>query len=90
MNIKISAGQFGTLAICALRYCQGRRTYMPSLVQKIVGSHLSELRDKDIDVMVEDCRLQRKMDLYGDSCDKVDWLKWEEKVIAESRRRKEE
>jgi hypothetical protein len=30
------------------------------------------------------------MNLYGDACDKVDWLKWEEKVIAESRRRKEE
>jgi len=90
MSIKISAGQFGTLAICALRYCQGRRTYMPSLVQQIVGLHLSELRDKDIAVMVEDCQFQRKMNLYGDDCDKVDWLKWEEKVIAESRRRKEE
>lgn len=90
MSIKISAGQFGTLAICALRYCQGRRTYMPSLVQQIVGLHLSELRDKDIDVMVEDCRFQRKMDLYGDDCDRVDWLKWEEKVIAEKNRRKEE
>lgn len=90
MSIKMSEEQFGILAICALRYCQGRRTYMPSLVQRIVGLHLSELRDKDIDVMVEDCRLQRKMDLYGDDCDKVDWLKWEEKVIAESRLRKEE
>ena len=90
MSIKISEGRFGILAICALRYCQGRRTYMPSLVQQIVGSHLSELRDEDINVMVKDCREQRRMDLYGDSCDKVDWLKWEEKVVAESRRRKEE
>lgn len=63
---------------------------MPSLVLQIVGSHLSELRDEDINVMVEDCRFQRKMNLYGDDCDKVEWLKWEEKVIAESRRRKEE
>ena len=63
---------------------------MPSLVQNIVGSHLSELMDKDIDVLAEDCQFQRKMDLYGDDCDKADWLKWEEKVIAESRRRKEE
>ena len=90
MSIKISEEQLGILAICALRYCQGRRTYMPSLVQQIVGSHLSELRDKDINVMVEDCQFQRKMNLYGDNCDKVDWLKWEERVIAESRRRKEE
>ena len=90
MSIKISEEQLGILAICALRYCQGRRTYIPSLVQQIVGSHLSELRDKDINVMVEDCQFQRKMNLYGDNCDKVDWLKWEERVIAESRRRKEE
>ena len=89
MSIKISEGRFGILAVCALRYCQGRRTYMPSLVQQIVGLHLSELRDEDINVMVEDCQFQRKMNLYGDNCDMVDWLKWEEKVIAESKRRKE-
>ena len=87
MSIKISEERFGTLAICALRYCQGRRTYMPSLVQQIVGSHLSELSDKDINVMVEDCQFQRRMNLYGDDCDKADWLKWEEKVTAERNRR---
>ena len=90
MSVKISEEQFGILSICALRYCHGRRTYMPSLVQRIVGTHLSELSDKDIGVMMEDCQYQRRFNLYGDNCDKVDWLKWEEKVIAESRRRKEE
>lgn len=90
MSVELSEEQFGILSICALRYCHGRRTYMPSLVQKIVGTHLSELSDKDIEVMVNDCQFQRRFDLYGDDCDKVDWLKWEEKVIAESRRRKEE
>ena len=90
MSIELSEEQFGILSICALRYCHGRRTYMPSLVQRIVGSHLSELSDKDIGVMVDDCQFQRRFNLYGDECDKVDWLKWEEKVNAESRRRKEE
>lgn len=90
MSIKISEGQFGKLAICALRYCHGRRTYMPNLIQQIVRPHLSKLSDNDIDVMIEDCRYQRKMNLYGDNCDKVDWLKWEADVIAESKRRKEE
>lgn len=90
MSIDLSEEQFGILSICALRYCHGRRTYMPSLVQQIVGTHLSEVSDKDIAVMENDCQFQRKMNLYGDDCDKVDWLKWEEKVIAESRRRKEE
>ena len=90
MSIKISEEHFGILSVCALRYCHGRRTYMPSLVQRIVGIHLSELTDKDIEVMMNDCQFQRKMNLYGDDCDKVDWLKWEADVIAESKRRKEE
>ena len=90
MNIELSKEQFGILSICALRYCHGRRTYMPSLVQQIVGTHLSELSDKDIKVMMDDCQFQRRFNMYGDDFDKVDWLKWEEKVIAESRRRKEE
>lgn len=90
MSIELSEEQFGILSICAIRYCHGRRTYMPSLVQRIVGTHLSELSDKDIGVMVDDCQFQRRFDLYGDDCDKVDWLKWEERVIAESKRRKEE
>lgn len=87
MSIELSEEQFGILSICALRYCHGRRTYMPSLVQRIVGTHLSELSDKDIGVMVEDCQFQRRFNLYGDDCDKVDWLKWEQKIIAENERR---
>ena len=90
MSIELSEEQFGILSICALRYCHGRRTYMPSLVQRIVGTHLSELSDRDIKVMMDDCQFQRRFNLYGDDCDKVDWLKWEERVIAESKRRKEE
>jgi hypothetical protein len=34
-SIKLDQENFGTLAICAIRYCQGRQTYMPSLVQGI-------------------------------------------------------
>lgn len=87
LNLLISQEDFGTLCICALRYCHGRRTYMPSLVQEIVDGHLKELSDKDIKVIVEDCQFQRRMDLYGDECDKVDWLKWEQKVKDEFERR---
>lgn len=83
----ISQEDFGILCICALRYCHGRRTYMPSLVQKIVGAHLSEMSDKDIQVMVEDCDFQKRMNLYGDECDKKDWLVWATKVRADQTRR---
>ena len=88
MKIDIEQTDFATLCICALRYCHGRKTYMPSLVQKIVGNHLKEMTERDIKVLIDDCNFQRVMNLYGDECDKVDWLKWEEKVKAEMDRRK--
>lgn len=87
MKIDIYQVDFGTLCICALRYCHGRRTYMPSLVQKIVSEHLSEISDEDIQVMVDDCDFQKRFNLYGDECDKSDWLVWAAKVRAEQTRR---
>ena len=44
-KISLSPTDFATLAICAIRYCHGRQTYMPSLVQGIVRKHLQELPD---------------------------------------------
>lgn len=88
MKIDIERDDFGTLCICALRYCHGRQTYMPSLVQEIVREHLKEFTDYDIDVMVEDCEFQRRMNLYGDEkIDKPNWLAWEKLVKSERDRR---
>lgn len=85
---KLLNSEFGTLAICAIRYCHGRQTYMPSLVQEIVGRHLSKLSDKDLQVMINDCDFQEEMRLYGDDrIDKPGWLQWKEKLIAEKTRR---
>lgn len=91
MRIDISQEDFGTLCICAIRYCQGRQTYMPSLVQDICKGYLKELSDKDLAVMINDCRFQRSMNLYGDEhIDKPDWLKWEEILLEEKGRRENE
>lgn len=88
MAINISQEDFGTLCICAIRYCQGRETYMPSLVQGICKAHLKELSDRDLAVMIDDCRFQRKMNLYGNEhIDKPDWIKWEETLLKEKERR---
>lgn len=82
---------FGTLCICAIRYCHGRQTYMPSLVRSIVRPHLQELSDKDLGVMIEDCDFQRSFDLYGDPrIDKQGWLDWEQELLKEQKRRNEE
>ena len=85
MKINISQKDFGTLCICAIRYCHGRETYMPKLVQEIVGAHLKELSDKDIGVMVNDLDYQERFNLYGNErIDKPDWMEWAKRVRAEA------
>ena len=84
----ITKEDFGTLAICAIRYCHGRQTYMPSLVRNIIALHLHDLGDKDLMVMIEDCEFQERMKLYGDvRIDKPGWERWKELLIAEKKRR---
>jgi hypothetical protein len=87
-GITTTQEDFGTLAICAIRYCHGRQTYMPSTVQRIISTHLKELSDKDLSVLIDDCDFQERMNLYGDErIDKPGWLKWKELLLAERERR---
>ena len=85
----LKQNELGTLCICAIRYCHGRMSYMPSLVMEIVGKHLEDISDKDLKIMVEDCDFQEKMNLYGDPViDKPDWLRWKETLEKEKKRRR--
>ena len=85
---EINKHDFGTLAICAIRYCQGRKTYMPSMVQGIVKSHIDMIDDRDLHVMIEDCGFQERCNLYGDEMiDKPGWIKWKEFLFEERKRR---
>ena len=82
--VKLQIEDFSTIAICAIRYCHGRMTYMPDLVRSIIRPHLRELNDKDLNVMIEDCDFQERMHLYGDErIDKPGWLRWKADLIAE-------
>ena len=84
----ITAEDFGTLAICAIRYFQGRQSYMPSLVRSIIVPHLPDISDKDLGVMIEDCEFQAQMDLYGNkTIDMPGWIRWRELLEAEKQRR---
>jgi len=88
--MKITDDDFGALAVCAIRYCQGRKTYMPELVRGIVRKHISEVTDKDLQVMINDCESQVTMQLWGDELiDKQGWLEWKDFLIKEQKRRKE-
>lgn len=86
--ITLSAEDFGILAVCAIRYCHGRQTYMPDLVREIVRGHLADVEDRDLAVMIADCKFQERANLYGDEkIDKPGWLKWREGLLAERERR---
>jgi len=87
----ITPTDFGTLAICAIRYCQGRQTYMPDLVREIVAPHLPDISDKDLGVLIDDCAYQERLNLYGDrNIDKPGWIRWKELLLTEKRRREGE
>lgn len=85
--MNISQKDFGTLCICAIRYCHGRKTYMPSLVQEIVGSQLEELSNGTINTMLDDCRFMNAADYGDEMIDKPSWLKWEHTLRKELKRR---
>ena len=88
-EVSLSIPDFGILAICAIRYCHGRMTYMPDMVRDIIRPHLDRISDKDLGVMIEDCEFQRLTDMYGNErIDKPAWLKWYDELKAERERRK--
>ena len=68
--ITLSQKDFGTLAICAIRYCHGRMSYMPDLVRGIIRPNLDRISDKDLGIMLDDCEFQRQTEMYGD--EKID------------------
>lgn len=80
MKIDISQKDFGTLCICALRYCHGRKTYMPSLVRKIVLGNKEKLCAADRFVILADKDFQQRMNLWGEDVDKADWMKFYEEM----------
>lgn len=88
MKINIEPQNLGLLCICAIRYCHGRQTYMPSKIQGIVGGLLKHLSDKDINIMITDCYSQERKGLYGDEMiDKPGWIEWRGRLKAEMERR---
>lgn len=87
-TVKVIQEDFETLCICAIRYCHGRKTYMPTMVQEIVLRHLQDISDVWLETMIKDCEFQKDMNLYGDErIDKPSWLQYEKKLRDEQLRR---
>ena len=89
--VELNEKDFATLAIFALRYSMGRRSYAPGYVTGIVKPHIKEISHGDLVVMANDCDDQRRMEQYGDPIiDRPGWLEWEQLVKKEKARRENE
>lgn len=69
---------YGTIVLCAVRYCFGRQTYMPSLVIQYVKEHWGDLDQgvKDIiqrDVKEELAHEEKTSGWLGDKYDVQIW-----------------
>ena len=90
-KLKQTDEDFGTICVCAVRYCFGRQTYMPSLVQDFVYRNLNYLNDNELKVMVDDINFAERINQLGDErIDKPGWLKFREKINSELESRKAE
>lgn len=85
--MELNNKDFGVLAVCSIRYCKGRQTYMPSLVRDIIKPHLSELSDKDLQVLINDCGDKYCSPFSDGSIDSVGWNHWKEALLNEQARR---
>lgn len=87
--VNVTEKDFATLCICAVRYCHGRQSYMPSLVIRIVEQNLQKISTNDLLVMLKDCEFQKEKDLYGDPfIDKPGWMIWKSRLEEEISKRK--
>ena len=66
--------EFGAVCNCAVRYCLGRRSYMPSLVCGYLTPLLSKLDDNTLFCFKRDIEEHKKDGFdFGDSCDYETW-----------------
>ena len=84
-----SVDRFGAVCNCAVRYCLGRRSYMPSLVCGYLTPLLPELDDNTLACFKRDID-ERKRDgfSFGDACDYETWEQFYKAVCKEIERRK--
>lgn len=65
-----TSDDFGSVILCAIRYCLGRRTYMPNLVCNYVRPLLPYLDERAIGCMERDIRECKD---YGMDFDRKMW-----------------
>ena len=80
---------FGAVINCAVRYCLGRQTYMPSIIISYVTSMMKLLDDHTLHIIMRDIDEAEKIPggLGSDSIDKPDWIKLRNDIKFELERR---
>lgn len=81
---------FGAVLNCAVRYCMGRQTYMPSLVIDFITPLLPKLNDKTLWCFQRDLSEPAIYGGFGD--EKIDapkWIEFKNAVEYEIKKRKE-
>lgn len=79
-SIDLHDDDFGAVLNCAIRYCIGRRTYMPDLVTSYIKPLLPYLSRKTVKCMWDDVRSAGS---YGDPCDAVTWINFLQDLVEE-------
>ena len=84
-----SSDHFGAVCNCAVRYCLGRRTYMPSLVCGYITPFLPEMSDNTLACFERDIAERKRTGFdFGDSCDYETWDAFYKAVCKEIEGRK--
>lgn len=65
--VKLNTWDFSTLAICAVRYCLWRQSYMSTLVCRIMKKHMDEIDSSSLIVLQRDVREYLTTDSYTHS-----------------------
>lgn len=89
--VDTASDDFGAVCNCAVRYCLGRRSYMPSIICRYIIPLLPELTHKTLDCFERDIAERKKTGFdFGDSCDYETWDAFYKAVCKEIEGRKEQ
>lgn len=79
MVINTPDNHFDCVLVSAVRYCIGRRTYMPSVVTGWIMAHCrGQLEPNTVGVMIRDIEeaARRGDEFLGDECDRETWMEF--------------
>lgn len=85
IGVDPASSDFGALCTCAIRYCIGRRTYMPSLIIDYLTPLIPKLETRTLVVIATDIKGTANL---GDDCDAAAWNRFLSAVETEITKRR--